>query len=66
MRHRSSETSRSECKVELWTPWGVLRLNDRQNDASTADRGARKRLPMKWPRPADNGGAGKSALEPLA
>lgn len=39
MKSRRSETSLKDRKVELWTPWGVLRLSG----SAAADRERRER-----------------------
>lgn len=62
MRHRISEAPGSEPKVELWTPWGVVRLEDRQ----VPEREPRKRLPVQRTRPGGSLAVPKRNFKPLA
>lgn len=48
MKTGLSGTPRTEKRVELWTPWGVLRLS-RAEDAARAPR---KPQPAAWAPPA--------------
>ena len=61
MKRRFSEASLSGRKVELWTPWGILRLDERE----TNERSKRWRRPALWVPPAVATPARKRDNEPL-
>ncbi len=48
MKRQISEAALPGRKVDLWTPWGILRLTDPE-DAAKEER---KPLPRVWMRPA--------------
>lgn len=48
MKPEMSETMLPGRKIDLWTPWGILRLTD-PGDAAKDER---KPLPRAWMRPA--------------
>lgn len=62
MRHRISEASGFEPKVELWTPWGVVRLDERQ----APEREPRKRPAVQRTRPLGSLAVRKRNFKPLA
>ncbi|RIK84288.1 MAG: hypothetical protein DCC69_12675 [Hyphomicrobiales bacterium] len=62
MKPNISETSRTEKRVELWTPWGVLRLTRSQEAA----RKRREPLPGAWVPPVAARPAREQDFEPRA
>ena len=48
MKREISEATLPGRKIDLWTPWGILRLTDPEDAAKER----RKRLPRAWTRPA--------------
>ncbi len=52
MKPRGSQTSFQDKRVELWTPWGVLRLSGSERaDRERREKERRERLSDTWVRP---------------
>ena len=62
MKREISEAARPGRKVDLWTPWGILRLTDPE-DAKRQDRKPRRHVPA---RPAGDASARDRDAAPRA